>query len=174
MVSQYRRRLGIEDIWAVGVWTQPLAHARYQAQPGHDLSMLPLLSDVDTDADASSIVRLLLNIVRLPQELRKMIAQHCPESLLYRLASAIRRQGILSLLLDGRAVSEPLCTSIGFWDDKQSFIGAAGRTCYVRLRLDGLGLKEVVEEDSSTAAKSSWYVVENISRFKSSWIELKV
>lgn len=174
MVSQYNRRLGIEDIWAAGVWTQPLAHARYQAQPGHDLSMLPLLSDVDTDADASSIVRLLLNIVRLPQELRNMIAQHCPESLLYRLASAMRRQRILSSLLDGRAVSEPLCTSIGSWDGKQSLVGAAGQTSYVRLRLDGLGLEQVVDEDSSTATRSSWYVVENIGRFKSSWIELKV
>ncbi|KAJ6440966.1 hypothetical protein O9K51_06759 [Purpureocillium lavendulum] len=173
---RYGRRLGIEDLWTIGLWTQglPRMPAVSTARPQMMARM-----DVDTEAGTTDADSWLCGIGRLPQELLDQIYDLCPESLLWRYSSALGRMPLLEPLLDrnGDTVRQSL-GDLGSWNRWGVTEATSGPSKFVRLSIDDLGIRAVEQlpatpSEPITQGAGVWYTVEPVGSFKDYQCEAK-
>ncbi|RFU78136.1 fungal specific transcription factor [Trichoderma arundinaceum] len=163
----------LDDVWTIALWTQSVSSSRYQAPPevaagfGADKTLI--------DEDGSILAR----ISDIPHELRDMIAQLCPDSLVWRCASALRRWRTFQPLLDSDTEIKSLSfNDIKYWGRKTGLVTGNDESGKVRITVDGLGISQLEYVNDSSPRPDShlqnvWYVVEEVSNMQGAIIEIK-
>lgn len=170
----YGRRLSLDDLWEMSVWTQGLPRmptiSASRPRAGARL-------EVDGTKTNDTWIRIL---GALPQELIDQIRGMCPESCLWRYFSALERFPHLEPLLDRDTGTRWLSfEELGYWNRWDGVMSTSGSADLVRLSLDDLGIRSVEHKSATDGEGTSpdsgiGYVVEHVDTMKSCKYAIKV
>ncbi|EHK17067.1 uncharacterized protein TRIVIDRAFT_226907 [Trichoderma virens Gv29-8] len=169
------KRPSLRDIWTIASWTESLPKTRYQAPP--DITLGAVADETLIDDHESILAR----VCSIPQELRDIIAQRCPESPAWRLVSALSRWRIFQPLLDPDIEIKGFSfDDIKSWCRRDGMVAGSGGSGKIRIQLDDLGVSRLDYVNDSPAlptaasrSQNAWFVVEEVSEMQEARIETK-